>query len=476
MKRNNYLKIAFAVSFVSLFFFANAQGPLPCGTSKIDTAALRKALDFEKINRLSPEQAPSIVLRVFFHIGALDDGSNPAATADTINNSEFSVLESLYAPDNICFVNAGLNYVNNSFLDTNFNAVTDSFSDFNPYLVPNCINIFYPQKIKGKNAACGGTCGIGGVAPNIPGTFCLVAAGNISQGQTIAHEVGHCLGLYHTFEPAFGYEDIDGSNSSSTGDLIVDTHADPYAYNTFACYSTSSNGCTYTGTCSDPKGQTAFAPPYTNLMTYWWAAGCYPALLLTSDQYTRVNSFLITNPPLLGCESPSTETLSNVNVSSGYYMQSAISNLTTSNSVVLSGTANATLGGSLITLEPGFMATPSNGGLVLVRPEACGVLPSSLVADNNNNPSDQNINSLFVYPNPTSSQANLVFTLQHDENFGLIKVYDMNMKIVKEFSPATIAAGKHTMALNLENLSAGIYSITLQLTNALLRTRVILTK
>ena len=477
MKKNNYLKIILPSVFCCLYFFVNAQGPLPCGPYKIDTAALRKALDFEKVNRFTPATAPSIVIRVYFHIGAYDDGSNPAATADTVNNSEFSVLVSEYAPNDICFVNAGFNYINNTNLDTNFNGQTGDFSVFNPYLVPNCINIFYPKKIKGKNGACGGNCGIGGVAPTIPGTFCLISAStNISQGQTIAHEVGHCLGLYHTFETAFGDEDIDGSNSSTTGDLIADTHADPFAYNTLGCYSTSSNGCTYTGTCTDPKGQSGFVPPYTNLMSYWWAAGCYPALLITTNQYSRVDGFLFTNSPLLACESPSTEILSNVNVSSGYYMQSAISNLTTSNSVILSGTANATLGGSLITLEPGFMATPSSGGLVLVRPEACGVLPSSLVADNANNPPDQNINSLFAYPNPTSSLANLVFNLQHSEDYGLIKVYDMNMKIVKEYFLGTEAAGKHTISLNLENLSAGIYSITLQLTRTIIRTRVILTK
>ena len=79
------------------------------------------------------------------------------------------------------------------------------------------------QKIKGSNPACGGICGIGGIAlGGIPGTFCLVAKSNIGKGQTTSHEVGHCLGLLHTFEPANGSENINGSNSSSTADLITD--------------------------------------------------------------------------------------------------------------------------------------------------------------------------------------------------------------------------------------------------------------
>ena len=48
--------------------------------------------------------------------------------------------------------------------------------------------------------------------------------GYYNQGRTLVHEVGHYLGLFHTFDPAG-----DCTNSYTGGDLIVDTPAQLYA-------------------------------------------------------------------------------------------------------------------------------------------------------------------------------------------------------------------------------------------------------
>lgn len=52
-----------------------------------------------------------------------------------------------------------------------------------------------------------------------------------NQGRTVAHEMGHYLGLYHTFE---GYNAC--SNTYTTGDLILDTPAESEAH--FECMQT----------------------------------------------------------------------------------------------------------------------------------------------------------------------------------------------------------------------------------------------
>lgn len=456
-----------------------SQQPGLCGNYKIDRAALEKAKEFESRNRLNNGiQSFSFVIRVYFHILNCSDGTLPAATAAQII-TEFNTLEAAYSANNICFINAGFNNIYNTKLDTNFNANTDDPSLFNPYRVPNCINVFYPYKIKGNNKACNG-CGIGGTSIAIPNTFCLVAKSNVGQGQTVAHEVGHCIGLLHTFEPSDGYEDINGSNSSTAADQITDTPADPYAYKGQSCFSTSSSGCTYTGSCKDPNNASNFSPSYSNLMTYWWAGTngtCYSSLTLTSGQYTRVNSYLNTNSDLISCESASYVTESGVNISSGYLMASAINTLTTSGTVALSGSAVALLGGSTVTLEPGFDAYSYNGGFTLIRLSQCSGTPNFAVAEKlKPATADNAVNTLLAYPNPTSSSVNIASTLAHNESKLSLKVYDINMKPVKEISLQNLLKGKNTMPIDLSKFSSGIYTITVQGTDILMKVLVLLQK
>jgi hypothetical protein len=187
--------------------------------------------------------------------------------------------------------------------------------------------------------------------------------------------MGHNLGLIHTFETAYGFENINGSNSSTTADKVTDTKADPYAYNGNACFSTTAYGCTYSGTCQDPNGSTNFTPPYTNLMAYWWLGNggvCVANPTATIGQFTRVESFLNTNAPLMACTSPSSTTLLANTVSSGYFMKSAINTLSTGgNAVKINSSAIATLAGGTVLLQPGFVATPNSNGLIVIKTKPC---------------------------------------------------------------------------------------------------------
>jgi hypothetical protein len=375
-----FIKIFLPFLFISVGFCSQAQS-LPCGNSRINRAAFDTALKYEREHfsnhSINGTQTVNYLIKVYFHVFQLDDGTNAAATAAQID-AEFSTLFSSYSADAICFLNMGLEFHNNSSLDTNFNADNDpTGAAFASYQVLNCINIFYLKKIKGNNTACNPPCGYGGITLGIPNTFCLVASGNVNDGNSVSHEVGHCMGLLHTFETANGYEKINGSNSSTTADLITDTPADPFAYNGQTCY--SSNGCTYTGNCTDPNNQTNFSPPYNNMMAYWYNRSgiCVAHPVATNGQFVRANSFLNSYGPLISCCSPANVTISSLNASSGYVMLSAINTFTINGSAIISGTAKATFGGNTILLEPGsvplvpgFHATPGSGGLVriIVRP------------------------------------------------------------------------------------------------------------
>ena len=77
-----------------------------------------------------------------------------------------------------------------------------------------------------------------GIARAIPSTACILN-GSYYNLSSLPHEVGHCLGLYHTHhgtcwrESSGCSELVDGSNSSTCGDYIEDTPADPCLWSIF---------------------------------------------------------------------------------------------------------------------------------------------------------------------------------------------------------------------------------------------------
>ena len=366
MKKSNQLKCLLLLLFIMVSSLVKAQQHrLPCGNGRIDTSADNAARAYGKLHKNI--LSTNYLVRVYFHIFADNNGGNPAATPAQVE-SEFTSLLNSYAGDNVCFIRIGVDYINNSTLNNNFNADTDpTGAALSPYYVAECINIFYMQAINGSNTACSPPCGYGGIAlGGIPGTLFLVATGNIGGGNTIGHEMGHSLGLYHTFEKNYGFENINGSNSSSTGDKVTDTPADPYAYNNLPCFAVNSSGL-YSGNCPDPNRQTNFNPPYTNLMAYWGFGN--PAA--TAGQFGRVNLFLLTYQPLIDCTSPSTVVLPTTNITTGIFNRTAITTLSTGgNSVLIKGTASSVLGASEVILSPGFQALPTSGFTQII-PRPC---------------------------------------------------------------------------------------------------------
>lgn len=75
-----------------------------------------------------------------------------------------------------------------------------------------------------------------GVTLNVPGRNCAVR-NSAAIGTSLAHEVGHCLGLFHPDEICNGYERVIRTyeqgcypNCSTAGDLICDTPAERNLY------------------------------------------------------------------------------------------------------------------------------------------------------------------------------------------------------------------------------------------------------
>lgn len=107
---------------------------------------------------------------------------------------------------------------------------------------------------------------MGGRAQGVLSTACIVYSGYYAK-YDLGHEVGHCLGLFHTHHGTSKDERgkgtipelVNGSNSAYAGDLIVDTPADP---NTWSAIDGS-----FVNREKDANGE-SYRPDPTNIMCY----------------------------------------------------------------------------------------------------------------------------------------------------------------------------------------------------------------
>lgn len=109
-----------------------------------------------------------------------------------------------------------------------------------------------------------------------------IANRTLDNGKTLVHEMGHFFTLLHTFHVSNcsgcqTEERADGSNCSSTGDLICDTPADPADIN-FVDVRT----CSYYGNIKDNRGG-LYRPIINNFMSYYDACCDYK---FTNQQYS----------------------------------------------------------------------------------------------------------------------------------------------------------------------------------------------
>ena len=332
-----------------------AQGPKPCANPPVNLDAMKKAEAYMATNQ---PQVVSRLVRVYFHILKDNDGSNAAATLAQVQ-TEFNQLVADYAINNLCFAYMGIDSINNTQANTMVNPdVPSTVTVLNAFLVPNCLNIFYHANL----------INYGGNAYSIPNTFCSVNRSNLNTWRTTSHEVGHCMGLNHTFETVFGLENINGDNCGSAGDRVCDTPADPWSFRgSNACF--SNTGCTYTGTCRDGNNMNTYSPPFTNIMSYWSNVGC-TVTLFTGGQYGRVNGFLDTNAGLMATTSLANDYYGPATISSGFIMSSAINLLSTTGVVNLSGSVRASFHARSATYNAGFRASPTSGKIIM-RPGTC---------------------------------------------------------------------------------------------------------
>lgn len=351
------------IFFYTIFFLiannysVQVFGQQLCETP-IDVNSLKTYVNLDSL-RSTQNYSTAKTVRVVFHILRNDDGTNAAAT-EAYLEGELAKIKNEYSPWDICFALVGFTYINNTTLNTLMNSNNATHrNDLFAFDWSNVLNIYCHKELRNDNGT-----GLIGTAYAIPNTHLSIDIPENFDG-VLSHEIGHCLGLLHTFETALGNELVNGSNCSTAGDLVCDTPADPNgAFN--------SSTCVYTGTTRDANNQ-LYNPMINNLMSYYF--NCMT--IFTPGQRTRIYDTIAGNATIRNMTMQvNTVDASNRNYTSGNWWWAArnqlnVGNIASAGNFNSSLSANVYLTSNRISLKPGFHAYPNSNGRVRVLTYGC---------------------------------------------------------------------------------------------------------
>lgn len=247
-----------------------AQGNGVCGTP---TTPSKWTEDYLSNRGAYPKSDELIYVPLTIHIVGKDDGSGYIRVKSVLD--ALCSLNEDYAPANVQFyIQGDIRYINKSSL---FNTQGTGGNGFRSYRVENTINCYMVGTIESSDGGI-----ILAYSNGIPSSEVILRNSTISSGDpTWAHELGHSMGLYHTF---YGWESfehnytqnapatvnynravelVDESNCETSGDGICDTSPDYLSDGPWTCNAEGQSNTVQ----RDPSG-TTFRSNGRNFMSY----------------------------------------------------------------------------------------------------------------------------------------------------------------------------------------------------------------
>lgn len=364
-----------------------------CTTGQYDSAkymlnakaflAQKKLEANRTVNGLESFTSPYLI-KCFIRIFRNTNQTEQAVTIAEARQN-FDEMAVQFSAHDICFQLVGIDFIDDDYGNTMpYDTLLDT--DYKNYLstkrATGCFTIFIHNQFVNSGSS--------GNAYGIPNDFVSIARWaavrpNGANVQSIfAHEVGHGLGLYHTFQRQFytNYtskgEQVTRNSANSCyscegfGDLCCDTPADYDGSKGFV-----NGSCVYTGTRKDTCGPTTYAPSTINIMSYMpWSCISATSTGFTADQQIRMHATINDNTsPIFFKISPDVNLFGyNGTIPSGFYIVAARNSLTNTGTGDYSGSSkvylSVTNSGS-ITVGPGIRFRPSTNGISVLSIATC---------------------------------------------------------------------------------------------------------
>lgn len=264
--------------------FVTAQTYNDCGTQM-------KASWMQKLAQLTASLQPqfsapqTVNVPYQIHLIVMANGTSTITLQDLYD--EIDSVNNFYINSGIQFYQCIAPEIIYDDLLFNFDYNTEEFILLTQHYSTDVINLYFANTVTSWNGSA--LCGYSHFPPS--DDYLVMAANCATNGSTLAHELGHYFGLFHTHGGS-AFELVDGSNCATEGDLICDTPADPTLSNTVVDVM-----CNYTGTTVDINGM-PYAPDPTNIMSY---SRKICRNYFSQEQYAVMNSVSLNERSYLFC-------------------------------------------------------------------------------------------------------------------------------------------------------------------------------